>query len=410
MKFVRFIIFLSIPFTFLYPYGLFPKLYLNYIYIILCFLLLFITKRKICYNYAAVKIFVFLFLGNLIACTISLISNNITITQFYAGVNNELSPLLLSIIICNSNILSSSFPNFKKVVLYTFIFVSVIIFIDGFFSPVWLYKLFYNSYENNEMLVNALEKSSFHRACGSLLSPVMAGTFSATIILYSFSYVIHNQRKIFCSALGILGFLCLLLTTSRTAILSLLITILYYCCFINRSFLKLFLIISLLSISIFVISNEINNSVILGLLNNLNERNGNLNSGLFEGTGRYDTFIYALYYKFDMRCLFCGIGDSEYSIAVNGFSFAHNGFLSILIPKGIWGCVCYFYLYKIYLKRTSNKSLVFKSYPYFDFLKLWLIFSLLTFLSADLPMSLFWAFLLVIFLSYFDCLYKRLNE
>ena len=368
---------LSIPIVFIYPQGLLYGTYLNYAFAVLCAILLFLLPHNKNVGISLrfyLNILMLNFFANLVSCIIG----SVTPIQFLSGNAITICAFCLSFIV-------SSFPSdkmhiLKGVMFLTTLLVVALIFLDGVSRPFWLYELFFlkNSvdYENVGTI--------FQRAMGSLLSPVMAGFFCVCVATYYFVqsvYVKVSAVSLFFIAFSILG---LFLTGSRTAMLALLCMFLYFMCFYkfrNKHSILFFLLAGIFVFNFFDLS------FLDDIIENLLFRNEQLSSGAFEGTGRTATFMAAIENKFDIRCLFWGIGISEYSLVENQeFSLAHNGFLSILIPYGLVGLHLHYRLYKHYLIFNDSFYL---DKLYLIFTSLWVIILLGTFFTADLPVNHF---------------------
>lgn len=388
---IAFILCLIFPMSFLYPQGIWFGLYLNYIFISFCALLLFFSQLRIRTTFALTfyfRIFILNLFGNLFSYAVGNISFELMVKSS--------APIFIAM--CTSYIIANieehNLDYMKKSIFITFLLVLFLVILDGTLKPYWIYNLFYVK-ENQLNILDTI----FHRAVGPLLSPIMSGFFCATIVIYAFAQIAYKKKIILHSFLFVIGGVGLLLTASRTSMLAVgfvLITYMLFYRVISKKSIFLFVIIC---ITIIVIGDW---SFLENISDNLAARNEHLSSGVFEGTGRTDTFISALKYKFDFRCLFWGIGLGEYSVVEDStFSLAHNGLLSIFLPLGLLGVFLHFYLYRNYLYRYkkfhSGSNL---------FVSLWILLLLGTFLSADLPVSALNLILQAIILTYID----RINK
>lgn len=371
------IILFVFPIVFLYPQGLLYGTYLNYAYVLLCAALLYLMNTK----YSAGFSFEFykrLFVLNLFANSISLLLFKTNVMQFISGN----APILCAVCL---NFIVTAIPKekegvMKKIILTTTIVVLLLIVLDGLWKPSWMYQLYYFTGTTELELLFTFH----HRAMGSLLSPVMAGFFCATIIVYCFVHLVYQKWSLLYTALLILSSLGLLLTASRTSMLALAFMLLFFLTLYkakNRTVVICICLIATLTVTIsdLPLFNDI--------VKNLTYRNEQLSSGVFEGTGRSATIISALQNKFDGRCLLWGIGSAEYSIIDNSFSsMAHNGLLSIFLPFGVAGIYLHYKLYKHYLIFRDNE---YCNDKYSLFTSLWIVTLIGTFLSADMTISYF---------------------
>lgn len=391
------IISLIFPVIFLYPQGILYGTYLNYIYVAMCAFILFLIRRSFHRTFALI-FFSSVFLLNFFSNVISLFLGRID----YLMVINGSAPFFLGL--CVSYIISN-FPvdklHYLKIsVFITFIFTLFLILLDGTTKPSWMYPIFY--IHKNKVLTD-LVSTFHHRAIGSLLSPVMSGFFCVTIMTYSFVQVVYSKRYKYFH-IGLLGVsaITMLLTTSRTAMLALALMLICFLLFFPKDRKsRSNLIFLLLAVIIFL--SVLNFSFLNDAFVNLQHRDKQFSTGVFQGTGRAATFSSALKYKFDSRCLVWGIGTAEYSIVENTkFSLAHNGFLSIFLPLGLMGVIFYTMMFYRYIRLSFQQyTLVINL-----FISMWCILSIGTFLSADLPVSFFYIALQAIILSFSD----RINE
>lgn len=388
------IISLIFPAIFLYPQGLLYGAYLNYIYVIICVILLLFKQRSVKTTWA-LKYFVLLFLLNLFGSVISLLIGRISMDSMINGC----APFFMTL--CVSFIIS----NIKKDRLYyliyslysTFIVVLLLILLDGTIKPQWMYEMFYA--KNNDVVLDLIE-TFHHRAIGSLLSPVMSGFFCATLITYSLIRVVYLKFDLLYIGIFCMAVFGLILTASRTSILAVVIMSMFFFLFVKKGYTHLFVLILMSILLILFMDFSFLNEAIENLVN----RNEQLSNGVLEGTGRSATFISALKYKYDVRCLLWGIGSAEYSMIENTtFSFAHNGLLSIFLPFGLIGVILYYRMLKRYIRICDQWKDVDLTVRTFNlFVLMWLILTLGTFFSADMPVSYFYIILQSVILTFSD--------
>lgn len=365
------------PVVFLYPQGLLYGTYLNYVYVLVCAVLLYSFRIEIVtgLSFGFYKRLLFL---NLFANGVAYLFGNINIMQFISGN----APLLCAFCL---NYIVLAFPEEKmnmmiKMLQVTIILVLFFIVIDGIWKPSWMYPLYY--FKGTVEFENLF--TFHHRAVGSLLSPAMAGFFCATIIGYSFVRLVYHKWSAYYTVLLSFSSLGLLLTASRTSMLALAIMFLFFFCFYGVRNKVGMICLSLMAV---VTVSLLDLSFLDDIIHNLTYRNSQLAEGAFEGTGRSATIISALQNKFDARCLFWGIGTAEYSIVEDtSFSLAHNGLLSIFLPFGIAGLYLHYKLYRYYLIFRDKDYL---NEIYLLFSSLWIVTLLGTFFSADMPISFF---------------------
>lgn len=366
------------PIVFLYPQGLLYGTYLNYAYVLLCAILLYLLRTEYFVGFSF-EFYKRLFILNLFANSVALLLAKINLMQFISGNASILCAVCLNFIV--AAIPKEEVDTMKKIIQITTIGVLLLIILDGLWKPAWMYPLYYfKGTTEFEVLF-----TFHHRAIGSLLSPAMAGFFCVTIIVYSFVYLIyHKWWSLSYITLFILSSLGLLLTASRTSMLALAIMFLFT--FIFYRVRKKVSIICLCIAAIATISLS-DLSFLNDIVQNLAYRDTQLSNGVFEGTGRMAAINSALQNKFDARCLFWGIGSAEYSIVEGtSFSLAHNGLLSIFLPFGVAGIYLHYKLYKHYLIFRDNEYLK-DIYPLF--VSLWIVTLMGTFFSADMPLSYF---------------------
>lgn len=389
-KLLYVIIALAIPVVFLYPQGILYGTYLNYIYVIGCagLLVLFRTTYVAGYSFRFYK---YLFGLNLFANAVALGFGQITMLQFVSGNAPLLCAFCLSFIV-------SAWPSERlllltKMVKGTFLLVLLLIVLDGIWKPGWIYPLYY--FQDSMEYENLF--TFHHRAVGPLLSPVMAGFFCATLIAYCWVRLVYHKWSVSNTVVFVFSVLGLFLTASRTSMLALVIMFFFFFCFYkvrNKLGMICLALVAVVALSMSDLS------FLDDTLQNLTSRNEQLSGGVFEGTGRSATFLSALRYKFDARCLLWGVGTAEYSIVEDtSFSLAHNGLLSIFLPFGVIGLYLHYRLYKHYL-LFSDKKYINKTYLLFA--SLWIVLLLGTFFSADIPVSYFSVCLQAIVLAYAD--------
>ena len=403
MKFCSFLSCLTLPVIFLYPHALLQEAYLNYIYILFCGLLVFILTGRTGREFASVRFFGWLFIINLLGNTLSLVIAKINSTQFLQGTMVPLCAYLLSYMVCITATSGSqeSFKYWRKFIIWTSVAVIVLICLDGIFAFDWIYKTFYVMDEEQIYAGTWL-----HRATGSLLSPIMGGMFSTLIITYFFAKSTYGKLNFLEIVFLGLSLLALALTVSRTYFLALGLMLVFYLFFIKLNFrlIGVFCLVMLLVLWMKL-------DAITGVWENLVTRNDQFDEGIFQGTGRLDAVREAIKYKFDWRCFLWGIGWGQYSLMEDRFSLAHNGFLSIFLPNGLWGVILYIAMFYHNIKRyygaLRDRHIDHDTLSYYLFVYLWLILSLGTFLSADIPVSMFWVLSFSYVLAFSDVLYYK---
>lgn len=400
MRFLSLLSCLTLPVIFLYPHALLRETYLNYLYILFCGTLVFLWTRRTGGEFASVRFFGWLFVVNLLGNTLSLLMEKIDPSQFLQGNAVPLCSLVLSYLVCvtATSAAGGRLKFWQKSAVMTAVVVIVIICLDGVFAPGWIYETFYAVDESQIYAGTWL-----HRAMGTLLSPVMAGMFCALIITCFFARSAYVKLKYPAVAFLGLSFLALILTVSRTYFFALGFMMIFYLLFIRFN-LRLVGMLGLIILIVVCLKLD----AISGVFENLSTRNEQFDSGVFEGTGRLDAIRETIKYKFDWRCFIWGIGGAQYSIIENRFSLAHNGILSILLPNGLCGitlyCIMYYRNIKRYYRAKKDKFIDKNHLSFYLFVYLWLILSLGTFLSADVPMSMFWLLSLSFILSFSDSL------
>lgn len=373
-----FLVSLIFPVIFLYPQGIFYGSYFNYLFIIVISTISCIRGFTI--NEASKYLFA-LFLLNLFSNIISLIIGNINLDLFIKGNTITLCTMLVAFSTSKKDL-----PLLLYSIYVTSLIVVILICIDGLVSPSWMYTLF-SVKEENELTTGSM----YYRAVGPLLSPVSAGFFCSSVIVFFFAKMHYSKVKILDLMFLFTASLALFLTTSRTSFIALGLAIIYYFTVIKFN-IKIIISIIIIGITFSIYSNKYLSSQI----ENLKTRNEQLNENPLKGTGRLETINSALENKFDIRCFFWGIGSSQYSIVENKeFSLAHNGFLSIFLPMGIIGLILYYKITKyLYQQWRINIELSIKKNTIYLFSRLWVILFLGTFFSSDAPITMFGSFIL----------------
>lgn len=377
-----------IPVFFLFPRGVGNGHYLHYVYILICAFILYFSRHKLIKN-RALKFYVSLLLLDIFANSFSFIVGEIPLSLWIARETPLVIATCMAFIISNFD--EGNLRVLRSVIYVTFILALFLVILDGTIKPNWIYELFYVKDSKDIELIDSI----FHRAVGSFVTPYMAGIFCATLVLFSICNILFVRKIIYNVLLFVFGSIGLILTASRTSMLALFLAILFLLFFYKVKNKRNILILSVVCLLLVVTSDL---SFLNDIIENLMNRNAQLEEGIFKGTGRLAAFNSVIENKLDFRCLFWGIGLAKYSIVEGtGFSLAHNGFLSIIIPFGLLGLILHLHMYFFYIMQYRKKKDRFSL-----FISLWIIFLLGTFFSADSPVSAMCLTLQAILLSCYD--------
>ncbi len=390
LKILYFFIF---PILLIYPYGILEGTYLNYVYIIFVFIcFVFFDKNRISFKFNNI-FFLSLFILIIIA---DFVSFQITPTQ--NAFNYFASSFRYLLYFFIATILISTTKNFQdlKFWLNSFFvayFLSLILIIlDSFKIPLVGLLFRVTSFED----LNTLD--IYYRAYGSYLSPISAGTFIVNTMilivpLFTSNIKLSKSLKVFGILLLIFSIVSLIATASRTAIVALGVLFLFLATTSKHRFKFLFFLLLLIII-------VINVEFIKPFIQNIflrTTRNTNFNQSLLEGSGRLATYKNSLRLFFDVRTFFFGVGPAEYSKGDESFSYAHNGFLTIILCYGLIGMGLFIFIIKKlfksikYIKENSIKSYASKYFWYF------LIINAVMFIASDGPVTHFWLIYFVFF-------------
>lgn len=377
---INILVIISLPIVFLYPHSILNGQYLNYTYV--CAVGVFALLSRCWQLNRSSKLLLSLFFLNLFANIISLALDYINDVEFLKG-----NAVLLSVAMISLSIMRSNIRKLLKALFVVSVAVNALICIDGLFKPNWLFLVF-----KPMEIDGSLIQSIHYRAVGSLLSPVSAGFFSASSLVYCIAKS-HYSRLLFVDVIFLsIASLAMFFTLSRTAFLALTLTVVFYFIYVKFSW-RLLLVLFTVIITFSMLGEEYFSMQI----ENIEIRNEQFRDGVFEGTGRMATILSTIDYKIDARCLLFGIGMSEYSIVENTtFSLAHNGFLSIIAPWGLFGVIIFYKIFKILMSSWNKRILCHSNgINIFNlFTLLWSVLSLGTFLSADMPVAMYWLFML----------------
>ena len=390
LKILYFFIF---PILLLYPYGILDGIYLNYGYIIFVFLcFIFFDKNKISLKFNN-NFFLSLFLVIIIADFVSLQISPVQSTfNYFASSFRFLIYFLIATILISTtkNIQDLKFWLRSYFVAYSLSLLIIIL--DSFKIPLIGLLFRVTSFKD----LNTLD--IYYRAYGSYLSPISAGTFivnSMIIILPLFTSNIKLSKSLKALAffLIIVSIVSLMATASRTAIVALFALFVFLAMTSKHRFKFLFLFFLIVTILI-------NIEFIKPFIDNIylrTARNTNFNQSLLEGSGRLDTYKNSLRLFFDARTYFFGVGPAEYSKGDENFSYAHNGFLTIILCYGFIGMGLFIYIIKKLFKSIKSitinplKSYAVKYFWYF------LTVNAVMFITSDGPVTHFWLIYFVFF-------------
>lgn len=394
MKQISNYIYYIIPFIiFLYPQGLLDKLYINYTYVIMCWCIFLLTKYKSITKTFPIVIFRNLLIVVILSNFTSFLLGKTSSFDIFRNIMLYFSCYCITVIISN---LTSNIENrriFLNIFKYTSFLVIGLILVETIFHPSWIKEYIQPDRSSSEII----NEGVYFRASGSLVSPVMAGFYCGTYITYLLSKYTHEKLTKFDYFMLTSSIIALFTTASRTSMLAIGFVFIIYFTIIKFSikFLLFIPVIFFLFFNLNVFSDSVQNL----LLRNENQLSGNL----FEGTGRLDTIIFAVENKIDIRSMFFGIGPAEYAIDNSGYSFAHNGILSIIIPTGLFGIYIFsrlFFRPYIEWRTLQNKTNRISDKTIILFRYLYVILSLGTFFTADMPVSYFWLVLTAFIFSF----------
>lgn len=386
---IKIIFFLLFLVLLAYPNNLLAGKFLNYIYIFFCGSVVFLNRRDIVKTNYLLIFFFLLFLdvllGNIFS---SFVKINISLNEYFTTTFRYFSYLVLMYILINTTNTKNDFIFWIKSFLFGYSISVLIIFLDSYKVPFVepLFKVI--SFESKETL------DIYFRAYGAYLSPISAGTFllnTFVIICTSLFYIkLKSLYKNILIILLITTVLALFMTASRTSLIGL---IFFGLIFILQTKNRIQLIILALFFGLIIYYSGIIDHYIENIMvRNSNEAEGNKSA--LEGSGRIDTYINSFKLYFNNRTFLFGVGPSEYAKGDGTHSFAHNGFISIILVYGMLGTLLFLNL----LKTTFNY--VYKNQFLKKILIYYTIVNCISFISSDGPVTHFWIINFICFLYF----------
>ena len=363
------------PVIFLYPQGILGGTYVNYFStIFVAYVVWFGSGRKPACK--SLKFFTAWFWLQMFGNIVSLAMGKIDTELLVKSTGSMICIFCLSIIV--TRLSQKGLKLFFTSLAITSVLAIALILIDGAQHPLWLYLLYgVEEFDENGAI------NIYYRAVGSLLSPVMAGFYCATVITYCLTMMMYGRHLLTHSLVGVAALAALMFTVSRTAMLAIAFMFIFFAVFYKPKRKGSILLIAVLAL---IVVYFVDLSFLDKFIENLTQRNEQFQNGYFRGTGREATIEDAFKHKFDWRCLLWGIGPAQYSIHEEFTSLAHNGLLSIFFPMGLIGVGMYYVNIKRYIVVKYKKWL---HKPFILFTSLWLIMYLGTFFSADVTSSFF---------------------
>lgn len=384
-KFLKSLLF---PILLLYPSGLLEGLYINYIYIIILFFYLHITKNTTNKINYLVQGFIGLFITVLLATIFSALLANIDEVQIFSILMRYLSYVFFVLILCQTTKSYEDFSFWIKSFFITFS-ISVIIIIFDAFRVEFVESIFkVTSFESKNTL------DVFFRAYGSYLSPISAGVFLLNILVVLVYYLFINglkEQKQYLQLIVLIALttIAIITTGSRTSLVGLIVLLLLVTA-VSEKRLRIiffFLLFGLLVFQTGILDNYIQN-ITLRI-----ERESAISRNVFEGSGRVATLVNSIRLFLDWRTFFFGVGPAEYSTGDGAFSYAHNGFVSILLAYGLVGFSIFIYFIKQLIVNSKNTK-------FFKVVVFYLIVNSVSFLTSDGPTTHFWILNFVFFNYY----------
>lgn len=397
--FVKSIYFLLFPVLLAYPNKLFEGLYINYIYIIVCFGLMIFNGNIIKLN----KISIFwgiLFLIVLFANIISYFSSSgISLLDYMSSTLRFLSYFVLVLVLFNTTKSKNDIFFWFKSFLFGFLISLLIIIFDSnrvlVIEPIFKME----NFESKGTL------DIYFRAYGAYLSPISAGVFLMNVIILLNTTVLYVRfniiTKISIYFIVLMSVICLFTTASRTAIIGMLV---YSFLIILRSKKRIKIILFILLGFVTIYYSGILDSYFENLMLR-NERDAQISENLLVGSGRFDTFFNSIKLYFDWRTFLFGVGPTEYSKGDGSFSLAHNGFMSLLFCYGLVGFAFFVrVLLNVYSKIHRNFFLK-------NLFVYYVIINSITFVSSDGPVTHFWIlnFICFMYFVYFVYVIQYIN-
>ncbi|WP_322549065.1 O-antigen ligase family protein [Flavobacterium psychraquaticum] len=387
---IKIIYFFLFPLLLAYPNKLFEGTYINYIYIFVCFgLSLFLNRNKSFQSNKIISFFWWLFLLVLVANVFSsVLSYNIDISDYIASTLRYLSFFILTLFLFISTKSKHDFLFWIKSFLLGFSLSLIIIVLDsykiGFIEPT--FKI--TTFESQETL------DIYFRAYGAYLSPISAGVFLLnTFVIVNTTMLYINFKRwtsTFLYCILFLIIICIFMTASRTALLGLFIYLLLIA-LKSKNRIKILIIFLIAGVFIYY------SGIIDVYLDNIllrNERESEISNNLLEGSGRIDTFFNSLKLYLDWRTLFFGVGPSEYSEGDDLYSFAHNGFLSLILCYGLLGVICFLNLLSFIYSKIATNTVSKKIF--IDYISV----NAVCFITSDGPVTYFWIVNFIVFLFF----------
>lgn len=393
--------YLLFPMILVYPHNLFEGLYLNYVYVVVVSVIFILFDKNRRFSRGLFEpFFLGLFLVVGAANLISEIYHPLWPTASYLSSSfRYLSFFLVSLVICCTSTSKERVLFWLRSFYFTLAVSLTIIFLDANKSMVIqrLYRVV--SFES-------LNTSDIYfRAYGAFLSPISAGIFLLNSFILSVSlYVskVFKARKynLFLLVVSVASIAGIVVTGSRTSLVGLLVSFSLLIIITKR--IRLFFLIFIL---LFITYQE--TSFIRPFIENIevrNENNTKYTSNILEGTGRLSTYENAIRLFFGPRTFFTGVGPTEYNYGDNIFSYAHNGFLSLILCYGFIGLLLFVALFRGVYKKVQNilargRSEVAVFFQIFFWI--YLITNCVTFISSDGPVTYFWILFLVLFVWIF---------
>lgn len=333
----------------------FSKEFLIILFIYSSLAYLFITQPNLVMNWRIGILLLFLFYG---------FFHIVITTASFSNAINNFRLLFLNVVLCAAimflHLNSKIFPNQKAIfnlILYSAVFVSLFGLYEKFIEPniIDLYKLTYPTVLKN-LGIPGFERV---RIASTLGNPINLGLF-VVVGFISAVYIMETSNK---KAPYIFGFLCMLLfafvsllTLSRTAYGSFLISIIIYIFFKILSVKKLqnkflFLSLGLLFFTlIYIVINKIGGMIWLRLFQSVDVET-------LHADPRIEQWRPLLKDLFEWPFNFLwgfGLGNSGTSGLSGDFKYIENSFISIFYELGIIGLLLFCFILLCYLSNTIN--------------------------------------------------------
>lgn len=396
---IKFIYFLLFPILLAYPNKLFEGKYINYIYIFVCFgLFMFLNRSRSIQSNKIISFFWWLFLIVLVANVFSsVLTYTVDLSDYIASTLRYLSFFILTLFLFITTKSKHDLLFWIKSFLLGFSLSLIIIVLDsykiGFIEPT--FKII--TFESKETL------DVYFRAYGAYLSPISAGVFllnTFVIINTTMLYInFKNWVTTLLYSILILTIICMVMTASRTALFGL---VLYLLLIALRSKQRIKILIIFLLAGVFIYYSGIIDVYLENILLR-NERESEISDNMLEGSGRIDTFFNSLKLYLDWRTLFFGVGPSEYSKGDDLYSFAHNGFLSLILCYGLLGLICFYKLLSFIFSKIPKNA--FSKNIFIHYISI----NAVCFITSDGPVTYFWIVNFIVFL-FFLCKFNYIKD